>query len=130
MSTSLKIKNKELTVSEKTWLEWMLVESFLYKEETIKQIESATISRVYTKYYISIKFKIDRNVLPINIKIRVPVEMHLYWATIVPMQFLLHYIDGYIDELEIFNGDSSAISENFNYFNYDKMEVIVSVNQC
>jgi hypothetical protein len=40
----------------------------------------------------------------------------------VPIVFLLHVIDGFVDELEIFNADSSPISGNIHV---EKKEIIV-----
>lgn len=49
--------------------------------------------------------------------IRVPVETHLHQSNQVPVQFLLHVVQGYVSELETFNADSSKIAEHINLKN-------------
>lgn len=69
----------------------------------------------------------DSKIHPIQTDIRVPVEMYLHEPNQVPVQFLLHVIQGYVSELEIFNADSSKITEHINLKNA-KTEVLVNWN--
>lgn len=43
--------------------------------------------------------------------------MHLHQPNQVPAQFLLHVVQGYVSELEIFYADSSKIAEHINLKN-------------
>jgi hypothetical protein len=104
------IKNKELTVNEKKWLELILSKNFLYREEVINHINRATIIREYTDYYLALKFQVKDIMPPIPTKIRVPVEMRVSEKEQVPIQFLLHVVEGYVAELEVFKSDSSKIN--------------------
>lgn len=59
--------------------------------------------------------------------ISVPVETHLHQPNQVPAQFLLHVVQGYVSELEIFNADSSKITEHINLKNA-KIDALVNWN--
>ncbi len=106
------IENKELTVNEKEWLELILSKNFFYKEEVINQINRATIIREYTDYYLALKFQVKDMMPPIPTNIRMPVEMRVREKEKVPIQFLLHVIQGYVAELEVFKSDSSKINDD------------------
>lgn len=54
------IKNENIESDEKEWLETILSKHFLGREEVINQINHAKIYREYTKYDLSIKFKVDK----------------------------------------------------------------------
>ena len=43
----------------------------------------------------------------------------------VPIQFLLHIVQGYVSELEIFNADSSKIDMDINLENA-KVEIVIN----
>ena len=106
------VKNKALEENEKRWLDTILSQRFFYREEVIRQINGSEISRNYTDFYLSLKFKIDKLMMPIGTNTRIPVEMVVYRPEKAPVQFLLHMINGYISELEIFNADSSKINKD------------------
>lgn len=106
------IKFESFSQIEKTWLEVMLCVDFLGKEIILKQLDKAQISRDYNVGYISLKLKVDKNIQKFPYQIRVPIEMRVTGKYDVPIVFLLHVIDGFVDELEIFSADSSPISSN------------------
>lgn len=110
---------------EKAWLEAMLSVDFLGKEIISKQLDNAQISRDYNVGYISLKINVDKSIEQFPFQIRVPIEMRVSGKDDIPIVFLLHVIDGVVDELEIFNADSSPISGNI-YI--EKKEVIVDEN--
>lgn len=61
---------------------------------------------------MSLKFKVENDVEKYPYQIKVPVEMRAYQKESAPIVFLLHVIDGVIDELEIISADASEIKIN------------------
>ena len=123
----MKIENNEINALEKLWLKAILSQGFDHKDELVNQINHSKIEREYTDFYLLLKFKVDSEMPPIETDIRVPVEMHLHQPNQVPAQFLLHVVQGYVSELEIFYADSSKITEHINLKNA-KIEVLVNCN--
>lgn len=107
---------------EKAWLEMMLSVDFSGKEIILKQLNNAQISRDYNVGYISLKVNVDKIIQQFPYQVRVPLEMRVIGKNDIPIVFLLHVIDGFVDEIEIFNADSSSISGDIQI---DKKEVIV-----
>lgn len=104
------IENTLLNAIEKDWLEKMLSADFSQKENVIAQINCAEIFREYTDYYISLLFKVDKNsTQKIQTKERVLLEMRAFKPGQPPVQYLLHILNGYVAELELFYADSSKI---------------------
>lgn len=103
------ISNEKITKCEKEWLEAMLSYKFDYKNIIIYQINQANIKRDYTEYFFRILFDVPSVLSPIPIKTRVPIEMRVHREKKAPIQFLLHIMDGFVSELEIFNADSSPM---------------------
>lgn len=109
----------------KKLIETLLSEDF-GQGEIINQINCAEILREYTEFYMALKFKVDNNkVQKIQTNIRVPVEMRVHRTGQVPIQFLLHIVQGYVSELEIFNADSSKIDMDINLENA-KVEIVIN----
>ncbi|GKI16244.1 hypothetical protein CE91St44_27290 [Oscillospiraceae bacterium] len=123
----MKIENNEINALEKLWLKTILSQDFDHRDEIINQINHSKIEREYTDFYLLLKFKVDSKIHPIQTDISVPVEMRLHEPNQVPVQFLLHIVQGYVSELEIFNADSSKIAEHINLKNA-KIEVLVNCN--
>ena len=120
------IKNAAIRINEKNWIETLLSEDFLGRGEIINQINCAEILREYTEFYMALKFKVDNNkVQKIQTNIRVPVEMRVHRTGQVPIQVLLHIVQGYVSELEIFNADSSKIDMDINLENA-KVEIVIN----
>lgn len=120
------IKNADIRINEKKWIETLLSEGFWGREEIINQINYAKILREYTEFYMALKFKVDNNKIQrIQTNIRVPIEMRVYRPGQVPIQFLLHIVQGYIFELEIFNADSSKLDKDINLENV-KVEIVIN----
>ena len=99
------IKNTQLHEEETRWLELLLSRTFPYRDEIVNQISCAKIVRDYTDFYKSLYFEID--------------------AESSPIQFLLHIVDGFVSELEIFNADSSKMDDNI-VFNKNEAQIILS----
>ena len=120
----MEIENEAIKPNEKEWLEGIFSKKFRYRKEIIYQINNAKIEREYTDFYLLLKFKVDSGIPPVQMDIRVPVEMRIYKDNQVPIQVLLHIVQGYVSEVEIFNADSSKITRNINFKNA-KIEVLV-----
>lgn len=119
------ITNINILPNEKVWLNFMLQEEFLCRDELVEQINCAEIDRSYTDFYISIKFKLNKKkIKPIKNNVRVPVEMRVFSENSVPIQFFLFVVEGYISELEVFNADSSKISADLN-ISGEKIEILI-----
>lgn len=59
--------------------------------------------------FISLKFKVEGEIEPYPYRVRVPVEMRAFQNSTAPIVFLLHVVNGVIDELEIIAADSTQI---------------------
>ena len=128
------ITNANLDLRERRWLQMFLEIPCLCKEALQKQIESATVKREYTDYYIFLTFSVPESVGPItSIDERVPMEVIVshsegtgdnpyeiqYGGNSIPVtvdenklyptSFILHFSKGYVHELEVYNLDSSAL---------------------
>ncbi len=102
---------------EKKWIYELFNVDFLGKDILMAQINSViNINRTKRENFISLKFKIDNSVSRFPYKLRIPIELNLYQYNDIPVAFLLHLIDGYIDELEIYTMDGSTI--DYNEFNF------------
>lgn len=116
---------RQIGKKEEQWIKKLMSVDFKDKDILIKQFSEAKI--LYKKEYdfISMKFKIDKRVKLYPYDIRVPVEMRAIQNKTAPIVFLLHIIDGIIDELEIITADSTPIND-------EKMElnkVVYEVNE-
>ncbi len=118
------IENNELYSYEKEWLEKMLSTEFPHKEDIVKQINLAKISREYTDYYLRLKFIIQKENDKFPNNTGVPIEMRVYRDNETPIQFLLHIVRGNVSELEVFRADSSKISCEIAFKNA-KIEIII-----
>lgn len=117
-----KFELNNFSQQEKIWLETMLSKNFSGNEIILKQLNSAQVTRKYNTGYFSIKTNTDKRLPQFPFEIRVPVEMRVFGKDKVPIVFLLHVVNGYVDELEIFNADSSPLSKDIQIEN---AEVII-----
>lgn len=97
---------------EKLWIKLMLSCDFSGKERIVQQLASAEVSRQYTNGYLSLQFLVDKSIPPAEVTKRVPVEMRATKDGENPIVFLLHVLDGYASEVEIFRADLSHIDKN------------------
>lgn len=118
------IVNDNLKTLEKKWLNKVLSVDFPYREEVVKQINSADVLRDYSDYHISLKFTVPASETKIPLGVRVPVEMRVFQQGHAPIQFLLHIIHGKVSELEAFSADSSKMGDGIKLENV-KIENIV-----
>lgn len=103
---------QDLSMREMSWLTACLSCDFPGKKETIRQLETAAVTREYTPWYLSLKFEPDRSLPPVPTEKRVPVLMLAHIEGRAPLQFMLHIIGGYVSELEILFADSTGISDD------------------
>jgi hypothetical protein len=119
--------NNYLNENERHWLKLMLSGDFEGKEDKEKlafQIENSEIKDNSTEFFISLRFSPKEFCEPVNITERVPIEMRVFKNNQSPIQFLLHIINGYVDELEVFHADSSGIKRNLEITDDDVVEII------
>lgn len=103
---------QNLNGKEQIWIRKILDVEFKGRDILLNQVLSA--KNICTKEYsvLSIKINVKKEVMPYPYPVRVPVEMRAFQQTSAPIVFLLHVINGYIDELEIFSADLAEIDEN------------------
>ena len=99
---------RNLYESERYWIEKILEPEFKGKEILIEQILKAKVSFKQGYEFISLKFKVEAPP-QYPYTVRVPVLMRVFQKNATPIIFLLHVINGYIDELEIITADLSKI---------------------
>jgi hypothetical protein len=94
------------------WLNTLLFVEFLGKSIIAKQLLGATYEVCGEYAYISIKF-IPNHCEKYPYNVRVPVGMEAKQPNGNIVDFLLHIVDGFVDELEIYNMDLTEISGDF-----------------
>ena len=119
-------KERELRTEEKYYLEKMTSVNFLGRDILSDQIQSVKVVGYCNCGCRSIHLQVNRNLPSFQYKIRVPVEMIVESEEDIPIVFLLHIIEGYLDELEVFKADSSPIVGNIDIDNSNSK---VSVNE-
>lgn len=108
---------EKLSKREKEWLNCMMQKEFLGREILIEQLENIEVIKESGFEFLSIKmFALQVNKL-FPFDIRVPVEMICHQKTTAPIIFLLHIIEGKVNELEIITADSS-------FLDVDKIELM------
>ena len=100
-------KNEMTIVSN--WLEKLLCVDFKGKSIVIEQLNHSSMSFNQHYAYISIKFCVQSDCPRFEYNVRVPVEMVEWQRNSVPIIFLLHIVDGFLDELEVVMMDSTKI---------------------
>ena len=112
----------KLKESEKTWLKCMFKPNFKDKNILMKQAKESLVTTLYDEGFISIKFSNFQGDKYPN-SVRVPVEMRAFQEESAPIVFMLHVIEGYLDEVEIFSSDASIIiGDNISL---DKLEYVI-----
>ncbi len=100
---------RNLSEKERQWVKSLLNVEFQGKDILLKQFSRAKTDYKQEYSFISLKFKIDGKVEPYPYQVRVPVEMRAFQKSAAPIVFLLHVVNGVIDELEIITADSAPI---------------------
>ena len=99
---------RDLTELESCLIEKMLASNFKGKEILLEQIYKSKVFLLQGYEFISLKFK-TKELKKYPFEVRVPVAMKIFQEDVAPIICLLHVINGYIDELEIFIADFSRI---------------------
>ena len=98
---------------------------FQGRDILLQQLSKAKIIYKQEYAFISIKFKIEGDIEPYPYHVRVPVEMRAFQQSSAPIIFLLHIVNGIIDELEIITADSAEINTD----NIEVERVEYEINQ-
>ncbi|MDE7435259.1 MAG: hypothetical protein K2N01_05505 [Lachnospiraceae bacterium] len=94
---------------EQQWINSVMDVKFRGRDILLKQFSKAKI--IYNQEYafISLKFEVEGEIEPYPYGVRVPVEMRAFQNSTAPIVFLLHVVNGVIDELEIITADLTQI---------------------
>ena len=101
---------RELTNEERAVLKRLLEKPFPGREQITRQLDTASVREVtdYKDQYGSLEFKVETKVKAPTSQ-RVPVEAMGMDQDDVPIEYLLHVVDGTLAELEIVKADGSRI---------------------
>jgi len=100
---------RKMNSNEKEWISKILDAEFKGKEILSIQVSKAIVSYEQDYTFLSLKFKLEGKVDKYPYKVRVPVEMRAFQEQSAPIVFLLHVIDGVVNELEVISADSSKL---------------------
>lgn len=101
---------RELYEKEQKWIDSLLAVDFKGKDILLKQISKAKVTYKQEYAYISIKFFLEGETELYPYQVRVPVEMRAFQKSSALVVFLLHIINGIVDEVEIITADASLIN--------------------
>ena len=96
-------------VEVETWIKKLMEIEFVGKNILISQVESAKYEVKHGEGFISIKYYVDNEKEKFPYQVRIPVEMEAFQSGENPIMFLLHVLDGVVDELEVYSVDGSPI---------------------
>ena len=106
---------RKLNEKELQWIAALMNVKFQGRDILLEQFAKANVIFKQEYAFISLKFKIEGKIELYPYHVRVPVEMRAFQQSSAPIVFLLHVINGIIDELEIITADSTQIdAENIN----------------
>lgn len=100
---------RKLNEKELQWIDKLMDVEFQGRNILLQQLSMAKIIYKQEYAFISIKFKVEGDIEPYPYHVRVPVEMRAFQPSSAPIIFLLHIVNGVIDELEIITADSAQI---------------------
>ena len=113
---------RKLEKKEWDWIEKVLAVEFKGNKLLLRQILRAKVFLEQGYDFISLKFKTEeKEKYPYSV--RVPVEMRAFQNNSAPIVFILHVVNGFIDELEVITADSSKI--DMATINLDKVEYVI-----
>lgn len=116
---------RKLNEKELQWIDKLMDVEFQGKNILLKQLSMAKIIYKQEYAFISIKFKVEGDIEPYPYHVRVPVEMRAFQQFSAPIIFLMHIVNGIIDELEIITADSAQIDTD----NIELEKVEYEINQ-
>ena len=114
---------RNLYKNEQYWIEKILDVEFKGKQFLLGQVLKAKVVLEQGCDFISLKFKTEETE-KYPYSVRVPVEMRAFQKNSAPIVFLLHVVNGFIDELELITADSSKI--DMATIEVDKVEYAIS----
>ena len=114
---------RNLYKSERCWIEKILAAEFKGKNILFRQIQKSKVVLEQGYDFISLKFKTEESERYPYL-VRVPVEMRVFQKGSAPIVFLLHIVNGFIDELEVLTADSSKIDSAS--IELDKVEYVIN----
>lgn len=94
---------------EQQWINRLMDVEFQGKDILLRQLSKANFIYKQEYAFISLKFKVEGVIEPYPYHVRVPVEMRAFQNSTAPIVFLLHVVNGIIDELEIITADLTRI---------------------
>lgn len=108
------VKERDFLEEERQWLNKILSVTFEGRDIIAKQVSDAKVTGCCSCGCKSIEIKVN-NMHPVYpYSKRIPVEMEVASKDGVPITFLLHVLNGYVSELEVFRADSLIIDEDIN----------------
>ncbi len=115
--------DRKLQENMQDWIDKLMDVQFKGRDILLQQLSKSETLITQEYDYISIKFSFSEETNLYPYRTRVPVEMNAYQKRGAPVVFLLHVIDGLIDELEIFTADSEKIDAGSIYL--DNIEHVI-----
>lgn len=100
---------RKLNEKELQWIDRLMDVEFQGRDILLQQLSKAKIIYTQGDAFISIKFKVEGDIELYPYHVRVPVAMRAFQQSSAPIIFLLHIVNGIIDELEILTADLSQI---------------------
>lgn len=100
---------RKLNIKEKKWVERLMEAKFKGRDIIINQLLKSKVICCQEYSFISLKFKVEGKIEFYPYNVRVPVEMRAYQTKREPIIFLLHIVNGIVDELEILTIDLAQI---------------------
>jgi hypothetical protein len=101
---------RELSVAERSYLEFLLSRPFQGSAQLQEQLNSAKVSEECGSGCGSIGLVVDPCSSTIaRVRRRIPIEAQGLDVDGVPVHFLLHVVDGFLAELEIFREDPDPV---------------------
>lgn len=106
----MKKNYRELVSKEKAILDRLFENPFPGRDEIVKQIKLSKVRSIdeYKDNYGSIEFRLQVDIKAPVLQ-RVPVKALAYDVDNVPIEILLHVVDGKVNELEVVKSDGSPI---------------------
>jgi hypothetical protein len=103
------VSPRQLTARERETIFALLAKPFVGRDALLQQLPAAQVIMESTRS-ASIVVRVDRSLAPpASTSERVPAEAHGQDSDGMWFELLLHVVDGYMDELEIWRGDGGPI---------------------
>lgn len=101
---------REISPKEREILDFLLAEAFDGREEIRFQLDKAKVSGKCACGCPSIVFSVDRDAVPAaSVRSRVPTEAVAVEKDGTKIAILLHVVEGYVSELEVYRHDGGTI---------------------